>query len=760
MSKRIRYNFTLAAGLILSILLLGACQLSSSGENVQNDPVDYVNPYMGNISLLLVPTYPTIHLPNSMLRVTPNRIDYTDETLKGLPILLTSHRGKKAFTLSPTLNQPYLGNTYETYAYDNESCKPYQYTVDLEQGEERINVNFIPSHQSALYTFTLPKNNKEFYLSITTEKGALSQINKNSISGYQILDDDTTKVYLYAEFNHEIRQIQEKDNTTLGGLGRLVFEFPMLKSKSVSMRYGISFISEEQSRKNLEREILSFEVNPLLKEGRSIWNTALQKIKITAKNENDAKLFYTSLYRTYERMICVSEDGQFWSGIDKQVHKEKNLVFFTDDWIWDTYRATHPLRVLIDSRIELQMIKSYLEMAEENKNGWLATFPEITGDSRRMNCNHGIAMLLDAYSKGLNNFNLERAYEAGLKAITEKSLAPWSHEKAGYLNRFFHENGYFPALRLGQKETEPDVQTWEKRQAVAVTLGTAYDYWCLGRMAEILGKTEEAREHYTLSFAYRNIFNPNTKFFHPKDEDGNFIMPFDYTYSGGQGARDYYGENNAWIYRWDLPFNIVDLIHLMGGKSDFVAALDSTLRTPIEGWKFNFYHQLPDQTGNIGQFSVSNEPALHVPYLYNYAAQPWKTQKLIRKVIKEWFRNDLLGMPGDEDGGGMSAFVVFSMLGFYPMPVGLPVYVIGSPMLKYAEIDLGGGKKLIINAPNTSDENKYIQSVTLNGKKWDNCWFTHNEIVNGATLEFTMGPTPNYEWGIGTPPPSFKLNMD
>lgn len=258
------------------------------------------------------------------------------------------------------------------------------------------------------------------------------------------------------------------------------------------------------------------------------------------------------------------------------------------------------------------------------------------------------------------------------------------------------------------------------------------------------------------------MFNSQTSFFHPKDENGKWIEPFDYRFSGGMGAREYYGENNGWIYRWDVPHNVADLIKLMGGRDKFVANLDQTFREPLGRSKYAFYAQLPDHTGNVGQFSMANEPSLHIPYLYNYAGQPWKTQKRIRKLLETWFRDDLMGVPGDEDGGGMSAFVVFSLLGFYPVTPGMPVYNIGSPTLEHAKLRLSNGRIFEIEAKGVSHENKYIQSVTLNGKEWTRPWFSHDEIKNGGKLILVMGDTPNKEWGskVDDAPPSANDFID
>jgi predicted alpha-1,2-mannosidase len=399
-------------------------------------------------------------------------------------------------------------------------------------------------------------------------------------------------------------------------------------------------------------------------------------------------------------------------------------------------------------------------MAEQTPNFWMPTFPEVTGDSRRMNSNHGVATVIDAYNKGLRGFDLKKAYQACKGAITEKTLAPWSSMKAGKLDEYYKLNGYIPALCEGEKETVAEVHHFERRQPVAVTLGTVYDEWCLAQIAKQLNLKEDYEYFLNRSLNYRKIFNTETRFFHPRDEQGNFLTPFSYEYSGGIGARNTYGENNAWIYRWDVPHNIADLVKLMGGSEAFVGELERMYNKPLGKSKFEFYAQLPDQTGNVGQFSMANEPSMHIPYLYNYAGQPWRTQKRIHTLMNQWFRNDLMGVPGDEDGGGMSAFVVFSMIGFYPVTPGLPIYVIGSPFFENVKVDLGNNKTFEIQCINYGKENKYIQSTKLNGKDWDKSWFTHEDLMKGGKLEFTMGNVANKKWASlpASLPPSY--NMD
>jgi len=737
--------------------ILGACGVQQNMPD--KAPIDYVDPYIGNISHLLVPTFPTIQLPNSMLRVYPERADYTSELLNGLPIIVTNHRERSAFNLSP-----YQGDSLRpvmAYTYDNERLTPYSYSVELD--DNRIKAEYALSHQSAQYRITFEPD-KPAYVIVNSRNGAI-RVGHNFICGRQQLSNNTN-VYLYIEPQEEAIEVGVVENGVIEGSKDLAEGTNVCAAwrfaegtSTVNLRYGISFISEEQAEKNLRREQKEYNLENLVQTGRDIWNETLGRIRVEGGTEDEKIVFYSSFYRTFERPVCMSEDGRYFSAFDGQVHNDNGTPFYTDDWIWDTYRAAHPLRVLIDRQKEEDIIDSYLRMAEQMGNLWMPTFPETTGDTRRMNSNHAVATVADALAKGLH-VDTVKAYEACRRGMEEKTLAPWSGNPAGWIDAFYHDHGYIPALRPDEQETDPNVHPFEKRQPVAVTLGTSYDQWCLSRIATALGKTEEAAHYLQCSYNYRNLFNPTTSFFHPKDKDGRWIEPFDYRFPGGMGAREYYGENNGWVYRWDVPHNIADLINLMGGNEAFIANLDQMFREPLGRSKYEFYAQLPDHTGNVGQFSMANEPSLHVPYLYNYAGQPWKTQKRIRQMLRTWFRNDLMGIPGDEDGGGMTSFVVFSSLGFYPVTPGFPAYNIGSPLFTRAKITLSNGKVFEIEAQGASDENKYIQSATMNGKEWNKPWFSHDDLKEGGKLVLVMGNHPNKAWGVnaGNVPPSANNN--
>ncbi|GAB6010681.1 GH92 family glycosyl hydrolase [Viscerimonas tarda] len=742
--------------LFASVFLLSSCNGKKCSD--EKSPVDYVNPYIGNISHMLVPTYPTVHLPNSILRVYPERREFTSGQVAGLPVIVTSHRGSSAFNISPINSTSGKVEAVKYYTYDNEKITPYRYSTYLD--EENVSVDFAPSNQSAVYSIVFEKTGDNTLI-LNTHNGAL-QYDANGVSGYQIIDRGPTQVYLYLETEQApvkvgvVSDDNTIDYTQKSVEGRKKALALSFNESTVNLRYGISFISSEQAKKNLSREIKTYSVDEVARVGRDIWNETLGKIKVEGDNENDKVVFYTSLYRTYERMINISEDGRYYSGVDNAVHDDEGIPFYTDDWIWDTYRATHPLRILIEAEIERSMINSYIRMAQQTPEGWMPTFPEVTGDSHRMNGNHAVAVIWDAYAKGLRGFNLETAYNACKGALTEKSLLPWKRVSNTELDVFYNEKGYYPALKEGETEYIAEVNPGEKRQPVAVTLGTAYDDWCLAQIAKELGKEADYQYFLKRSYNYRNLYNAETGFFHPKSKDGNFITPFDYRFSGGQGARNYYDENNGWTYRWDVPHNPADLVNLMGGPQNFVKNLDQTFIEPLGRGKSAFYAQLPDQTGNVGQFSMANEPSFHIPYLYNYAGEPWKTQKRIRSLLKQWYRNDLMGVPGDEDGGGMTAFVVFSSMGFYPVTPGSSTYNIGSPLFKNVKMTLSSGKIVEIEAQNCSDENKYIQSATLNGKEWNKPWFSQTDIENGGKLVLVMGNKANKSWGsaLADVPPS------
>lgn len=737
--------------------LVAAMMCAATGMwGAELECVDYVNPYIGNISHLLVPTFPTIQLPNSLMRIYPTRGDYTSERLEGLPVVVTNHRERSAFRISVTQGtklKPIISTSW-----DQERVTPYSYYVQI--ADNTIDVSLAVSHQSAIYDFEFSNPDQPATVILCSDNGKMNAQGSHA-EGYQQLSS-SMRIFFSGEFSVKpiecgvLRDgdIQSGQARAEGRQASVAFRFPA-GTRKVSLRYGISLIGETQASHNLAREQKGFNRLAVEKKGRKVWNETLGHIQVKGGSEDQKTVFYTSYYRTFERPVCLSEDGRYFSAFDGKIHNDDGVPFYTDDWIWDTYRAAHPLRALIFPAVEENIISSYLLMAEQMGTKWMPTFPEMTGDTRRMNSNHGVAMVADALYKGLQ-VDADRAFEYCRRGIEEKTLAPWCGNPAGWIDDFYKQHGYIPALNEGEKETDPNVHGFEKRQPVAVTLGTSYDEWCLSRIAQWRGDEENRQKYLRLSYNYRNVWNAETRFFHPKDKDGRFLPNFDYRFGGGLSAREAYDENNGWTYRWDVQHNLADLARMMGGREQMVANLDQTFAEGMGRGKREFYNQLPDQTGNIGQFTMANEPSLHIPYIYNYAGAPWKTQKRIRQCLGTWFRNDVMGVPGDEDGGGLTSFVVFSSMGFYPVTPGFPIYNIGSPLFTDVQVSLPGGKTFRIVAKDCSDTNKYIQSAKLNGKPLDKPWFTHDDIKKGGTLVLEMGSRPNKSWGsaVDCAPPS------
>lgn len=703
-------------------------------SEIEKTPVDYVNNRIGNISHLLVPTYPTTHLPNSMLRMIPTHNEFITDRMEGLALNSPSHR--QGYSL---LLLPYRGNIKDfdenlKYRYDHEKSTPYNYSVYLD--DFSVGVDFAPAAKSAIYRFRFEDSDRRLLLLKANGRGEID-IKDGALCGYDNFAG--IKHYFYLEFDARPIQVDSLSRS-------LVFaEFPASENE-VNVRYGISYIGVEQAKRNLYNEIKDFNVEKLASQAREKWNDVLSKIKIKGGTEDQKTTFYTALYRTHERMVNISEEGKYFSAYDGKVHEDNGVDFWVDDWVWDTYLALHPLQVLLNPEAQEQKLASYIRMYEQS--GWVPTFPCVFGDAHYMNGNHAASVFADALNKGLR-FDVEKAFEGMKHTVMTESMIPWYRGPKTALDDFYHKNGWFPALHPGEKEEFTEVSPFEQRQAVAVTTAASYDDWCIAQLAKYLGKEEDYRFFKDRSYNYRNVFNKETNFFHPKDKEGKFIEPFDYIFSGGIGARAYFDENNAWTYNWDVRHHIQDLIDLFGGNAPFIERLDQLFVEDMKMAKWQYYALHPDATGNVGQFVMGNEPSFHIPYLYNYAGQPWKTQKRIRMLMESWFRNDLMGICGDEDGGGMSAFYVFSALGFYPVSPGVPVYTIGSPLFDKSEIRLANGKVFTVIAHEVSQENKYIQSAKLNGAQYTKTWFTHEDVINGGTLELFMGNRPNKKWGVG-----------
>lgn len=733
-------------------ILLLLCSFTGGLCYGQEDFTSYIDPRIGNVAPFLVPTYPTIHLPNQMIRMFPVKQDYISDQVEAFPFQVTSHRqagilqmkvGNGAITSSSWLQKMNID-------HDLEVVHPWFYSTLLI--DENIRVGFAPGEKCAMYKIDFPGTGTP-YLLIKGSGKMKSNFDAQGTFTFEELVGETTKglnpeersltVYVYGELRDGRDQLIKDAKVTMLE-GKCAVSFPATAPGSVGVKYAVSYIGPEQAKINFDRELGHRTFDDLVASGKKVWAKVINQIQVKGGTEAQKRTFYTSLYRTYERMVDVNEGGKYFSGYDGKVHTS-NRPFYVDDWIWDTYRAQHPLRTILNPRMENDMMNSYTLMVEQS--GWMPTFPQVHGNHMCMNSYHSSAIFIDGYRKGLKDYNLEKAYQGIRKTLVEGTFIPWRQGTPRRpIDDFYHENGFFPALGLGEMETDPQIDGFEKRQPVAVTLGISYDFWTLAELAKDMGKEEDYQRFTKKGQDYKNLWDPKHRLFMPKDDKGNWI-DIDPKSAGGKGYREYYDENNGWTYAWDVPHDVEGLTQLLGGKKAAEDRLDQLFREPLGMKKSDFYVNGANSTGMVGQFSMGNEPSFHIPYLYNYFGAPWKTQKRTRFLLDVWFNDTVFGIPGDEDGGGMTAFVVFTSMGLYPVTPGLPFYTITSPVFEETTIQLTNGRHFTILAKGASRTKKYIQKAFINGSVIDSPFISHQQIMDGGTLELILDEMPNKEWG-------------
>jgi predicted alpha-1,2-mannosidase len=756
---------TLAATLVLFVFVTGEILAQ---VNPQKEPVDYVSPNIGGIGQLLTATIPYVQRPHGMARLapitTPGISDrYLADKIFGFPV--------GAATLMASNDE--VGTRPETYAsdfdHDFETATPYYYEADLQTWG--IKSEFTAAEQAAYYRFTFPAS-PHAHLTLYEWDGAkLEVIGEDTVQGSQRIvgtvgktsdTDKETREYFYAKFSRPLGSYQTwKKNDLSHAVGQagdnigIVTDIATTAGEQIEVRVGISYISTEQARKNLERDIPKWTFEQVKSQTRAAWNGALTGIDVTGGTERQRTIFYTSLYRSLGRMTDITEDGKYFSGYDHAVHDAEGHDFYIDDGLWDTYRSLHPLQTLLNAKQQEDMVRSYVRMYEQS--GWLPSFPSVAGEQAVMIGHHAAPFILDLYAKGYRDFDVEKAYAAIRKNATEATLLPWNRGPLTSLDRVYFEKGFFPALDFGQSETVAEV-TPERRQAVSVTIENSYDDWCAAQLARALGNERDAEYFTKLAHNYQNIFNTETGFMAPKDADGKWVEHFDPKLGGGQGGREYFTEVDSWLYTFGVQYDVAGTINLFGGRDAFNSKLDRLFVEQYGTSKFQFLGQFPDATGLVGLYAQGNEPSFHIPYLYDFSGQPWKTQRRVRQLMDVWYGDGPLGVPGDDDGGETSSWYVLSALGFYPVCPGSPDYEIGSPLFAKSVIRLGNGKLFTILANNVTARNKYIQSARLNGESLNRAWFPHSAIANGGELVLEMGDKPNTGWGSApeTAPPSMS----
>ena len=653
---------------------------------------------------------------------------------------------------------------YESsYSHDEEEASPGYYAVNLKDYD--IKAEMTATTRSGFHRYTFPETQEAHIImdvthSFTPGRDAYVKIlNENQIEGYVTGDMEGNYTrpltcYFFAEFNKPFssygtwngENIHQNLNEISGKDGVGVFvNYSTQKGEQVLIKVGISFVSIDGAKKNLEAEIPHWNFDKIRTQAKEIWNQKLNKIKVTGGTEDQKVSLYTSICHSLLFPRTFSDvDGSYYSHFDSSVHQTKGKPYYVDFSLWDTYRAEHPLLAYLEPEKQNEMIQSLLEMYDQG--GRLPLYVSYKNYYMKvMIGDHATSVITDSYMKGIRDYDVEKAYEAMRKNATEPGETESSRTGLDdYINL-----GYTPVDKV--------------RESVSVTMEYAYDDWCLAQMAKALGKPDDFKLFSKRAKNYENLYDKQTGFMRPRMADGSWLQMckeppeiiktdynqyyscFDPLWVGVSPSR-YFTESNAWQYLWHVPHDVQGLINLMGGRKEFINKLDT------------LFTMTPDETGpeyaplysKIGQYVHGNEPVHHVGYLYDYAGEPWKTQMRIHQIMKEKYLAAPDGLCGNDDMGQMSAWYIFSAMGFYPVAPGQNVFAIGTPLFKELTLNLDefyNGNKFTVKANNISPDNFYIQSATLNGKTWNKPWITHDDIIKGGTLIFEMGPTPNKKWG-------------
>ena len=731
---------------LLALCTLGACTFSQSSES-KTDYTELVNPFIGTD--FTGNTYPGAQAPFGMVQLSPDnglpgwdRISgyfYPDSTIAGFSH--THLSGTGAGDLYDILFMPVTLPYNETaegglgihskFSHNDEEASAGYYRVKLQ--DYNINVELTATPRCGVQRYTFPKAESMVVLNLKkamnwdfTMDSQIEVVDSCNIRGYRFSEGWARgqKVYFATRFSRPFKAV-EFDEAEIKLKGEKVgtskiarFMFDTEEGDQVTIVTALSGVSVEGAVKNLNAEAPHNDFNQYLAAAKADWNKHLQRIAVKGGNADDQANFYTALYHSMLAPTIYSDvDGQYY-GPDKQVHQANGWVNYSTFSLWDTFRAAHPLFTYTEPERVGDMVQSFIAFYEQN--GRLPVWNFWGSETDMMIGYHSVPVIVDAYLKGIGNFDAEKALEA---CIATSNI----DEYRGIGS--YKKNGYIPYNVTDQYNSE----NW----SLSRTLEYAFDDFCIAEMAQKMGKTEIANEYYKRSQNYRNVFNPATGFMQPIDDKGVFqpnFSPDEYT--------AHICESNAWHYFWSVQHDIKGLVSLTGGQDKFAAKLDSMFTYIPAG-----NEELPIfSTGMIGQYAHGNEPSHHVIYLYNKVRQPWKAQKYAAQVMHELYTNAPAGLCGNEDCGQMSAWYVFSAMGFYPVNPVSGEYEIGTPLFPEMRLSLGNGKTFTVLAPNVSRENIYIQSVKVNGQPYDKSYITHQQIMDGSTVEFVMGNQPGEIW--------------
>ena len=731
-------------------LLLSVCAFSLTLATLQAGEITkYVNPFIGTGTIdggLSGNNYPGATSPFGMIQLSPDTseapnwgdasgYDYNRSTILGFSHTRLSGTGASDLidvTLMPTSS----GRTSSTFTHDEEKASPGYYQVMLK--DENINVELTTTQRNGIHRYQYPAGkDAEVILDMdhSADKGSWGRriinaqiriLNDHAVEGYRIITGwaKLRKIYFYMEFSSPILTSTLRDggrvheNTAVVNGTNLhgCFRFGKLNGKPLTCKVALSSVSMENARQNMEQEAPHWDFDRYVAAADADWEKQLGKIEIKG-TEVQKEIFYTALYHTMIQPNIMSDVNGEYMAADYTARKVgDNETHYTTFSLWDTFRASHPLYTLLEPERVTDFVKSMIRQYEYY--GYLPIWQLWGQDNYCMIGNHSIPVITDAILKGIPGIDVEKAYEA----VYNSSVT--SHPNSPF--EVWEKYGFMPE----------NIQT----QSVSITLEQAFDDWCVAQLAEKLNKDADYERFHKRSEYYRNLFHPKTKFFQSKNDKGEWIEPFDPYQYGGNGGHPF-TEGNAWQYFWYVPHNIQALMELTGGTKAFEQKLDTFFTSNYKSEQMNH-----NASGFVGQYAHGNEPSHHVAYLYNFAGQPWKTQKYVSHILNTLYNNTSSGYAGNDDCGQMSAWYVFSAMGFYPVNPADGRYIIGSPLLDECTLKLAGNKDFHIRTIRKSPEDIYIQSVTLNGKKHKDFFITHQDIMNGGTMVFKMGKKPS-GWG-------------
>ena len=731
-----KYAFWFALPLCMGLACTPAPQ-----EKVEEDLIGYTNPMIGTD--FTGNTYPGAQVPFGMVQLSPDnglpgwdRISgyyYPDSTIAGFSHTHLSGTGAGDLydiSFMPVTNPYKTGaeplGIYSSFSHNDESASAGYYRVLLK--DYNINVELTATERCGIQRYTFPEAESSIFLNLKkamnwdfTADSHIEIVDSCTIRGYRHSWGWSPKQYIYFQtrfsrpfdaFQLDTTAITTKDKGRIGTAAIARFDFKTKQNEEILVTTTLSGTSMEAAARNLEAEAPKDDFDFYMKQAQENWTKELAKIEVTSDDADKKTIFYTAMYHAMLAPTIYSDvDGSYF-GPDGQVHQAEGWTNYSTFSLWDTYRASHPLFTYLQPERVSDMIQCFLHFYEQN--GALPLWNLYGWETDMMIGYHAVPVIVDAYLKGIGDFDPVKALEACVTTANRDD-----YRSIG----FYKEKGYVAC----------DQENW----SMSKTMEYAYDDYCIARMAEAMGEKEIADEFYRRSQNYRNVFNPETSFMQPRDSKGNFIPNYD-----PEAYIEDICESNGWQYYWSVAHDIDGLIELTGGEARFAERLDSmfTYETADKS-------KLPIfSTGMIGQYAHGNEPGHHVIYLYNRVKQPWKTQQYAAQVMHTLYKNTPDGICGNEDCGQMSSWYVFSAMGFYPVDPISGQYEIGSPIFPEVKMYLANGKTFVVRAENVSDENIYIQSVTVNGQPYNKSYITHEMIMQGDTIHFVMGNKPGPVW--------------